>query len=93
MRTNFDEDTEAFPAEHYTVRGFSGVACFVLGWETKPDEDTEWSGYEARTGRVLVVMVGDDTRHSVDPEDCTPLAPDAFCRDCGQVGCTSNTYE
>ena len=91
-RSGFEEDSSAFPAEHYTVSGYRGVAFYVLGWETEPDEETEWSGYEARTGRVLAVMVGDDYRHSVDPSDLTPLAEDGFCRGRGQVGCSHNVY-
>lgn len=92
-RPNYEEDNTAFPADAYTVRGYKGVAFYVLGWETQPDEDTDWSGYEARTGRVLAVMVGDDHRHSVDPDDLEPLDPKAFCRSCGQIGCKCNVYE
>jgi hypothetical protein len=70
------------------VRGWgSGIAFYVLGWETEPDEDTEWSGCEVRTGRVIVVMIGDDARHRVDPEDLTALAREAYCGECGQIGC------
>lgn len=86
-RRNYEADDKAFPSDYYSVKGYAGVAFTVLGWETKPDEDTEWSGYEQRTGNVIAVMVGDDRQHSVDPDDLAPLAEDAFCRECGQIGC------
>lgn len=90
---HYETDDVAFPHDAYTVRGYAGIAFYVLGWETEPDEDTEWSGYEPRTGRVIVVMIGDDRKHAVNPEDLTPLAPTAYCRDCGQIGCGCNVYE
>ena len=93
MKRNYEKDSEAFPADNYTVRGYRGVAFYVLGWETEPDEDTEWSGCESRTGRVLAVMVGDDYRHRVDPEDLTPLAREEFCGVCGQIGCSHDGYD
>jgi hypothetical protein len=70
-----------------------GIALQILGWETAPDEDTEWSGYEVRTGNLVAVMIGDDERHSIDPEYIKPLDPTGYCHDCGQVGCTSNAYD
>jgi hypothetical protein len=76
----------------FSVAGYGGIAFYLLAEETEPDEETVWSGYEIPTGRVLMVMVGDDYKHSVDPDDVTALDPEAFCRDCGQVGCTSNVY-
>jgi hypothetical protein len=92
-RPHFEPDAEAFPAEHYTVSDYRGVAVYVLGWETEPDEETEWSGYENRTGRAVYVMVGDDRRLTCDPEDLAPLAEDGFCRGCGQTGCGHNVVE
>ena len=71
----------------YTVKGYDGIAFAYIGDETEPDADTEWSGIEVPTGRVVMVMVGDDRRHSIDPEDCTALADDDYCPECGQVGC------
>lgn len=89
---HYEEDTLTFSAHHYRVRQYPGIAFYVLGWETEADEDTEWTGYEVRTGRVLAVMVGDDFRHSVDVADLLPLAENAFCRDCGQIGCGCNVH-
>ena len=90
---NYEEDAETFPSDYYSVRQYPGVAFYVLGWETKPDEDTEWSGYEVRTGRVLAVMVGDDHRHSLDEDDLTPLKRSKFCASCGQIGCGHNVID
>jgi hypothetical protein len=87
MKRNFETDDKAFPADAYSVRQYPGVAFYVLGWETKPDEDTEWSGYEVRTGRVLAVMIGDDYRHSLNPDDVEPLPREDYCGVCGQIGC------
>ena len=82
------EDAPEYAADAYTVASWgAGIAWSVYGWETEPDEDTEWSGYEVRTGKLVVCMVGDDRLFAVDPEDVAALADDAFCRECGQVGC------
>jgi hypothetical protein len=90
---HFEEDDAMFSADAYTVARHGGVAWTVLGWETEPDEDTEWSGYEQRTGQVVCVMVGDDSRFTFDPDDIAPLARDAYCGSCGQVGCTHDGYD
>jgi hypothetical protein len=71
-----------------TVTGWRGVAFHVQGPTMVDDEDTVWTGYQSATGDVDVVMIGDDRVWHVDPDDCTPLADDAFCRECGQIGCT-----
>jgi hypothetical protein len=89
---NFEKDEETFPAEYYRVDGYKGIAFYVLGWETESDEDTEWSGYEVRTGRVLAVMVGDNYRHSVDRDELIPLNSEDFCHSCGQLGCSHNIH-
>lgn len=80
------DDPDPWP-DAVRVRGFSGVACWVRGWQTEPDEDTEWSGIEERTGMLVVTMVGDDAHHLVDPEDIEPLAREDYCGVCGQIGC------
>jgi hypothetical protein len=87
MARLYEADDKAFPTPAYKVRGYGGIAFHVLGWETEPDEDTEWTGIEVRTGRVLAVMVGDDHRHSVDEDDLTPLNEEDYCPGCGQIGC------
>lgn len=79
----------ADPDARYSVRQYPGIAFWADKAEGEPDEDTEWSGYVNATGRVLMVMVGDDTRHSVDPEDVTRIPEDGYCPGCGQIGCTT----
>jgi hypothetical protein len=82
-----EKDPAAFPAYAYKVKGWSGIAFWILGWETEPTEETEWSGMEDRTGNVIGIMVGDDRKHSIDPDDLTPLDEEGFCHGCGQIGC------
>jgi hypothetical protein len=91
-RLGYEED-DALPQGAVKVLGFSGVACRVLGWETEPDEDTHWSGYENRSGKLLVGMVGDDRRHAVDPEDVEEINREDYCGVCGQMGCSHDGYE
>lgn len=74
------------------IAGHPGIAWYVLGWETEPNEDTEWSGYEDRTGRLVCVMVGDDRHWTFDPEDITPLDRSEYCGECGQIGCSHDGY-
>ena len=64
-----------------------GVAWRILGWETQPDEDTEWTGIEERTGRVVARMVGDDSLFVYELEDFEPLVREEYCGECGQIGC------
>lgn len=87
MRKHYEADYATFNAGAYKVKGHGGVAWTVLGWETQPDEDTEWSGQEVRTGSVVAVMVGDDRRFTFDPDDLEPLKREDFCGECGQIGC------
>lgn len=86
-RPNYERDDQSFPEDAYTVRGYAGIAFYVRGWETEPDADTEWTGIEERTGRVIVTMIGDDRRIPVDREDVAPLERSAYCSECGQIGC------
>ena len=86
--TRWEDDDATFSAEAYTVDGYDGVAWRVFGWETQPDDDTEWTGIEVRTGKVLAVMIGDDRRFAFDPEELHPLNREEYCSECGQIGCT-----
>jgi hypothetical protein len=55
-------------------------------------EDPE--GYESvEADKAVVVMVGDDQRLTYDMEDLTPLPDEAFCGECGQIGCTHDGKE
>jgi len=92
MKANYEAATE-YPNGAYRVHGASGVACRVLGWEVQPDEDTVWTGIEERTGRLVVVMVGDDHRWSVGPDDVSPIDDLEYCAECGQLGCTADGRE
>ena len=82
---NFDQNE--FGDNAYEVHGWRGISWRVLGWETVPDQDTEWSGYEIRTGRIVCQMIGDDRHFCFNPEDATPLDDGEYCRSCGQIGC------
>lgn len=86
-RSGYETDPETFPAPAYRVAGHGGIAWHVYGWETEPDEDTEWSGCENRTGRIVCVMVGDDRRWTFEPEEVSPLVDGDYCVECGQIGC------
>ena len=98
-KSTFEKDAEAFPAGAYTVKGYRGIAWYVLGWETEPgpsewydEEAEEWVSDEepepVRTGQVVCVMVGDDRHFTFDRDDITPLAREDYCGECGQMGCT-----
>lgn len=85
---NYEEPSRGeWTADAYTVKGYAGIAWYVLGWETEPDQDTEWTGYEPRTGRVVAVMVGDDCKFSFEPEELTAISENDYCPECGQIGC------
>lgn len=86
------EQMPAFDFEPaYTASGWSaGIAWRVDGWETCPDEDTEWTGIESPTGLLEAHMIGDDRTFTFDPDDLTPIAEDQYCSCCGQVGCHWN---
>ena len=86
-KKHYETDDDTFSAPAYTIKRQGGVAWRVLGWETEHDEETVWSGIENRTGRVVCVMVGDDARFAFDPDDVTALAREAYCGECGQIGC------
>lgn len=90
MRTrdkHWEEDKDRWPWGAYRVDRYGGVAWRVYGWHTQPDEDTEWSGYENRTGRVVACMVGDDCLFTFDPDEVHRLDDLDYCAECGQIGC------
>jgi hypothetical protein len=93
MRKHYEDDNATFPAEAYQVDGYRGIAWYVMGWETEPDEDTEWSGYEVRTGRVVARMVGDDRDFTFEPDELKPLEREEYCGVCGQMGCAHDGYD
>lgn len=75
------------PDSRYSVDGYSGIAFYATRAEVVPDEDTDWTGYGVYTGNVVMVMVGDDREHSIDPDDVTLIREDDYCPECGQIGC------
>lgn len=92
-RLNYEPDDKTFDADAYRVDRSDGVAWHVLGWETEPDEDTEWSGYEVRTGQVVCIMIGDDHHFAIDPEEIHPIDREEYCGGCGQMGCEHDGYD
>ena len=99
MRKRYESDDEHFSADAYQVRGYKGIAWYVLGWEVETGP-CEWYDHDAgewvfdeepgdvRTGQVVAVMVGDDRRFTFDEEDVIPLKREEYCGECGQMGCT-----
>ncbi len=87
---NYEKDAQFCGAYKH---GNEGVAYRVLGWETKPDEDTEWTGEEVRTGRVVAVMVGDDHRYTFDLNELQRIEREDYCGECGQLGCAHDGYD
>jgi hypothetical protein len=97
-RTQYIDDQQRWPDDKvYRWKRCKGVAVRVYGWEAEPDielgnEDNGgedyWDGESMRsTGRIVVVMVGDDYRHIADPEDVEEIAEEDYCSSCGQIGC------
>lgn len=86
-KQHYEVDDKEFSAKAYQVDGYRGIAWYVLGWQTEPDEDTYWTGYENRTGKVVCVMVGDDRHFAFEPSEITPLEREEYCGVCGQIGC------
>lgn len=72
----------------YSVKGYGGIAFYLIGYEKIRDEDYEWTGIEYdNPERVQAVMVGDDRVHIIDVEDLTVIGEDEYCPECGQIGC------
>ena len=87
-KPTYEADSESFSAEAYRVKGYEGIAWRVYGWETVPDEDTEWTGINTPTGRVVARMIGDDRLFTFEPDEIEPLEREEYCSECGQIGCT-----
>tara|TARA_B100000745_G_scaffold271852_1_gene199462 strand:+ start:448 stop:753 length:306 start_codon:yes stop_codon:yes gene_type:complete len=101
MQSNYETDQEfqeKYPrGETYRITSVfcdndTAIGWSILGYETVPDQDTEWSGLEVPTGCIVAVMVGDDQRHIFNPEDydIEILEDDECCSCCGQIGCQWN---
>lgn len=82
-----DTDVDA----RYKVEGWGGIAWYCTGPVMVRDEDYEWSGIEYKhDSLVKMVMVGDDTVHEIDKDYLIKLDDDAYCSECGQIGCTAD---
>lgn len=84
----YEPDDKTFSADAYTVAGYTGIAWAVLGWQTEPNADTEWTGQEDRTGKVVASMVGDDRQFLFDVNELTPISSYDYCGTCGQIRCS-----
>ena len=85
---------------HYTVSGYRGIAFRITGyakvWETATviNDDGTLEAIEGEgewvddTDSLVMVMIGDDRKHYVSPDDITLLPEGDYCAECGQVGCT-----
>ena len=69
-------------------------------WESDHREHTEACGYWSEdedgsedTAVYLCHMVGDDRTFRFDVDDLTPLPRDAYCGECGQIGCSHDGYD
>lgn len=87
----------------YAVEGYGGVAFYFAGqqiehtveWEYVGPEDGDYDDEcnyvcnedERTTGMVYMIMVGDDHKHVIDPEDVRIIDPESYCSSCGQIGC------
>lgn len=64
---------------------------WVYDGEGDPDDEDSYLYNEPEQvenqSMVRAVMVGDDYVHLIDVDDLTPLAEDAYCPSCGQIGC------
>ena len=87
QRHHFETPTPDPWPDAVRIAGYEGIACVILGYQTEPDEDTEWSGIENRTDLLVARMVGDDHYFLVDPSDVSALPREDYCGECGQIGC------
>jgi hypothetical protein len=72
-------------------------------WSLWCEEDHEHSDYcydlivdeegSEDYSRALCHMIGDDHKFNVPIDDLTPLAREAYCGECGQIGCTHDGLE
>ena len=59
--------------------------------EGDPDDEASYLYNEPEeipdTDNAIMVMVGDDRKHTIPVEDLTPIADEDYCSCCGQIGC------
>jgi len=73
--------------ERFRVDTYPGIAFYFHGEETYTEGYDFCYEDEIPTGNVIMIMVGDDYKHIVDPDDVSPLSEDEYCHECGQIGC------
>lgn len=79
--------------DRYKVEGYGGVAFYFAGQQMVGVFDEYGDSYpedDEPTGMVYMIMVGDDYKHVVDPEDVIKIDDDDYCHECGQIGCTAD---
>jgi len=91
MRYTYEDDPETFSAPAYRVRGYGGVAWYVLGWETRPIEDEYGEDAIERSGYVVARMVGDDRHFLFRRDEFKALDREEYCGSCGQIGCSCDS--
>lgn len=87
--------------DYVKVEGMEGIACWFVAHPLIFDDTCVLCEYRDHAGddacrdyeMAIVRMVGDDRDITVSMTDITPILATEFCRDCGQMGCTSNVYE
>jgi hypothetical protein len=86
--------SERFPGVALVKLGAAVKYVPLLSWVDDPDNPGD--GFWGPTGEfeeeadpdwVRVRMVGDDVIHVVEADSITELDEDAFCIECGQIGC------
>lgn len=89
----------------YQIDSYGGIAWRYLGPEMEIREDNRYwedeDGWvwedeepeETETGWARMEMIGDDREFIIEPCDISELAEDAYCHECGQIGCGHSTGE
>jgi hypothetical protein len=79
----------------YRVDGYDGIAWQFIQHPTLVEFDEYGEAVDETIDPELsvMVMVGDDRRFTFETDQLHIIENDAFCRDCGQIGCGCNVYE
>ena len=81
----------------FWIKGYATVSQPCTSFVIVTDDDGEPAEVEVENGefdevedreRVVAVMVGDDQEHIIDVDNLELLDDDAYCGQCGQIGCT-----
>lgn len=79
-------------SKRYKVDGWGGIAWYCIGFEKVPEytDHNDEDGMVENRDRVVCIMVGDDSKHTFDVDELTPLDDEEYCHECGQIGCTAD---